>query len=225
MTDRIRTQRILYAKIQIPILEAAQSVNFENVITGDETWIYYQSPPHYFWGKPTDEPPTVIRKQQHDKKTMLVMMVSGSGMVMKHLVPDNSSVDGQLFREKVLRSCALEWNTLVQSKPTAEQQMLKDATTEGIRRAKEVILSESSLIPIQSGNISDSIMVYYKYSASEDDTYDDMHNTNDISVKYGHPRKAKEKASQMLNNLTAVLEPPSKKQNPAMELDSCVSAH
>ena len=37
LTDRIRTQRILYAKLQIPILEAAQSVNFENIITGDET--------------------------------------------------------------------------------------------------------------------------------------------------------------------------------------------
>ena len=100
LTDRIRQQRILYAKIQIPILETAQAVNFDNIITGDETWIYYQTPPRYFWGKDTDEPPTVVRKQQHDRKTMLVIMVSGSGMIMKHLVPDNMSVDGQLFREK-----------------------------------------------------------------------------------------------------------------------------
>ena len=70
---------------------------------------------------------------------MLVMMVSGSGMIMKHLVPENKSVDDPLFCEKVLKRCALAWNTLFQSKPMAEQQMLKDATTEGIRRAKEVI--------------------------------------------------------------------------------------
>ena len=222
LTDRIRTQRILYAKLQIPILEAAQSVNFENIITGDETWIYYQTPPHYFWGKPTDEPPTVIRKQQHDKKTMLVMMVSGSGMIMKHLVPENKSVDGPLFCEKVLKSCAIAWNTLFQSKPTAEQQMLKDATAEGIRRAKQVLLSQPSLVSLQSDNISDSIMVYYKYSETEDDNDEDLHNTNDISVKYGHPRKSKEKATDMLNHLTAVLKPPDKLTNPSAEPGSCI---
>ena len=64
-------QRILYAKIQIQILETAQLVNTGNSITGDETEIYYQSPSHNFWGRLTEEPPRVIRKQQPDKKNML----------------------------------------------------------------------------------------------------------------------------------------------------------
>ena len=169
LTDRIRMQRILYAKIQIQILEAAQSVNFENIITGDETWIYYQSPPHNFWGKLTDEPPTVIRKQQHDKKTMLVIMVSGSGMIMKYLVPDNKTVDGPLFREKIIRGSASAWDSFFQSKPLEQQQMIKQATENGIKHAEAVISTNASLISMKSGHLSDSIMVSYKYAETEDD--------------------------------------------------------
>ena len=153
---------------------------------------------------------------------MLVIMVSGAGTVMKYLVPDNASVDGALFRDKVLKGCALAYTALLRSKEIPEQQRIKQATAEGIRRAKEVISTLSSLVPIQTGNISDSIMVSYKYSEHEDDNYEDLHNTNDITVKYGHPRKTKEKATEMLTELGAVLRPHQSTVSTAAEPGSAI---
>ena len=80
----------------------AQTVDYNNSITGDESWIYYENPPHYFWGKDTDAPPVVVRKQQHDKKTMLVIMVPGFGLLLHYVVPDIKTVDTSKFLQEII---------------------------------------------------------------------------------------------------------------------------
>ena len=41
LTEKLRKQRILYSKMQLAILEACKAVQYKNIISLDESWLYY----------------------------------------------------------------------------------------------------------------------------------------------------------------------------------------
>ena len=63
----MKQQRVAFAKIQLAILREAKSVDYRNIITGDESWIYYSYSPQFYWEKSDEMPPVIVRRNQGDK--------------------------------------------------------------------------------------------------------------------------------------------------------------
>jgi [histone H3]-lysine36 N-dimethyltransferase SETMAR len=77
-----------------------------DVVTGDETWIYYRNieskQKSRAWVGQDEAPPTVVKRQQFDKKSMFVVFFMTTGPLLIHQVPTGTTIDALYYRNECL---------------------------------------------------------------------------------------------------------------------------
>ena len=78
-----------------------------DVITGDETWVYHRKieskQRSKAWVAHGESPPTVVRRQMNEKKTMFVVFFTTTGPLLVHEVPSGLSINGIYYRDECLK--------------------------------------------------------------------------------------------------------------------------
>ncbi|CAF4483037.1 unnamed protein product, partial [Didymodactylos carnosus] len=78
-----------------------------DIITGDETWVYHRriesKQQSKAWIAEGESPPTVVRRQRYEKKTMFVIFFMTTGPLLIHQVPSGVSIDAAYYRDECLK--------------------------------------------------------------------------------------------------------------------------
>ncbi len=78
-----------------------------DVVTGDETWVYHRKigskQQSEAWIAEGERPPTIVRRQTYDKKTMFVIFFMTTGPLLIHQVPPGVSINGIYYRDECLK--------------------------------------------------------------------------------------------------------------------------
>lgn len=74
---------------------------FKRIITGDETWLYFYDPEtkqqSSVWKKPENAPLVKARPSKSEGKIMAITFFDAEGIVYRHLVPNNQTVNGTYY--------------------------------------------------------------------------------------------------------------------------------
>ncbi len=79
-----------------------------DIVTGDETWIYHRKikskQDSKAWVSKEEGPPTQIRRQLFEEKTMFVIFFMTNGSILLHQVPSGISINALYYRDACLKS-------------------------------------------------------------------------------------------------------------------------
>ena len=150
LTDKLRQQRILYSKVQLAVLEEAEAVQYKNIISLDESWLFYSYFSSHCYLKREEERPTVVRRQQGEKKVMLTAAVSGAGVAGEIYLPVNATMTAQQFVNAILSSLNTWWESRWRSLTSDEQNAIIHSTEKALIAAQKVIDEEDQLHFIQT---------------------------------------------------------------------------
>ena len=79
-----------------------------DIVTGDETWIYHRKikskEQSKVWVRKDESPPTQVKRQQFEKKTMFVIFFMTNGPVLIHEVPSGTSINAIYYRDQCLKA-------------------------------------------------------------------------------------------------------------------------
>ncbi len=79
-----------------------------DIVTGDETWIYHRKikskQQSKAWIAKGDSPPTEVRRQQFEPKTMFVIFFMTNGPLLVHEVPSGTSINAIYYRDECLKT-------------------------------------------------------------------------------------------------------------------------
>ena len=209
LSKRMKRQRVEFAKIQLAILEEAKTIKYRNMITGDESWLSYSYSPQFYWGKDDEMPPVMVRRNQGDKKIMLIIMVSGDGVITSHILDNGKSVDARLFTTIILQNCQSVWKEKWDVLSPEEQSAISLATKRGLERAQTIIKSDPYLQlinPLDGEDfLSDAEQLMVNFQSREPVSEDDSHHSETLSYPiHNTERLTKKKYRKMLKDYAAL---------------------
>lgn len=74
---------------------------FDQIVTGDETWIYYYDPLSQreakVWKKPNEETPTQLRRTRSAGKIMMIVFWDKNGILFTEYLPRGTTIDGSYY--------------------------------------------------------------------------------------------------------------------------------
>ena len=80
---------------------------FSNIITGDETWLYFFEPQrkvdNKMWIKKDGVRPVIAKRVQSSNKVLYAIFFNSGGPVLQILIPKGRSVTGKFYRDSVLK--------------------------------------------------------------------------------------------------------------------------
>ena len=144
LTQTIRKKRILYAKIQLAILEALKPINYCNLITLDESWFFFSYFSRHCYISNEQSAVKVIRRQQGEKKILLTIAVNGNGLVTKHVLDNGKSINSEVFTKEILQSIADWWKNEWQKLGVTKDSII-EATQNAITSVRRIIEEEEDL--------------------------------------------------------------------------------
>ncbi|CAF1395072.1 unnamed protein product [Adineta steineri] len=78
-----------------------------DIVTGDETWIYHRKiipkEQSKVWVAKGESPPTQVRRQHFERKTMFVIFFMTNGPLLIHVLPSGASVNAIYYRDECLK--------------------------------------------------------------------------------------------------------------------------
>ena len=102
LTEENKKNRVEISKQLLEILENG----FQNIVTGDETWIYYftvsSKESNKTWVEVGENRPQITRTAQNSKKRMFCIFFSTDGIVARIVVPKGQTVTGKYYVNHVL---------------------------------------------------------------------------------------------------------------------------
>ncbi|EYC01128.1 hypothetical protein Y032_0110g180 [Ancylostoma ceylanicum] len=87
---------------QFLLLRPKRKVFLEDLITGDENWVHYDSNAHRaFWLPRGEDPPTQAKSDIHYKKCRLCCFWDSRGMLYYELLPQGHTVTGTVYSSQL----------------------------------------------------------------------------------------------------------------------------
>ena len=106
LTDEQKQSRIRLASQVIEKFDKFDPRRLEEIVTGDETWIYYFQPDskakNKVWVSSEGNRPVIAHRCKTSNHMLYVMFFDSKGSVLQIPVPKGSSVTGKFYRENVL---------------------------------------------------------------------------------------------------------------------------
>ncbi|KAK2956525.1 putative Mariner Mos1 transposase [Blattamonas nauphoetae] len=96
MANRVEGARDLLAKLEVHSL-----TNFNNIVTGDETWITWRNPSRFRW-QDRDDPPPVIERANIGTKKSMVTVFFGVHTTFVSVSPRGEAINANSFIHDVL---------------------------------------------------------------------------------------------------------------------------
>ena len=106
LTDEQKRQRVKVAKKLLQVYPKYDKKQFANVVTGDETWVYYFEPvrkvSNKIWATKHSKRP-IIAKRSLSTKVLYAIFFSGEGVAIKMPVKKGKSITGEYYKDVVLK--------------------------------------------------------------------------------------------------------------------------
>jgi histone-lysine N-methyltransferase SETMAR len=97
------------SKILLGVLRQSELRNFDNLITGDESWIYFRNDFTHVWISRLDNPPSRISHGLDFKKVMLTVFWSVNGFHVVNFLPKNEHINANYFVSQILNDIGDEF--------------------------------------------------------------------------------------------------------------------
>ena len=106
LTDEQKQSRVRLASQVIEKYDKCDPRRLEEIVTGDETWIYHFQPDSKakikVWGSSEGDIPVIVRHCKTSNRMLYAIFFDSKGPVLQIPVPTGSSVTGKFYRESVL---------------------------------------------------------------------------------------------------------------------------
>ena len=106
LTDQQKQSRVRLASQVIEKYDKCDPRRFEEIVTGDETWIYHFQPDskakNKVWVSSEGDRPVIARRCKTSNCMLYAIFFDLKGPVLQIPVPKGSSVTGKFYRESVL---------------------------------------------------------------------------------------------------------------------------
>ena len=106
LTDEQKQSRVRFALQVIEKYDKCDPRRLEEIVTGDETWIYHFQPDskakNKVWVSSEGERPVIARRCKTSNRMLYAIFFDSKGPVLQIPVPKGSSVTGKFSRESVL---------------------------------------------------------------------------------------------------------------------------
>lgn len=107
LTTEQKNTRVKMAKELLAKYKNCDKRKISNIVTGDETWIYYFEPQrkidNKMWIQRNGARPIIAKRCQSAKKVLYAIFFNSSGPVVQIPTPSRRSVTGQFYRDVVLK--------------------------------------------------------------------------------------------------------------------------
>ena len=106
LTDEQKQSRFRLASQAIEKYDKCDPCRLEEIVTGDETWIYHFQPDskakNKVWVSSEGDRPVIARRCKTSNHMLYAILFDSKGPVLQIPVPKGSSVTGKFYRESVL---------------------------------------------------------------------------------------------------------------------------
>ena len=106
LTDEQKQSRVILASQVIEKYDKCDPRHLEEIVTGDETWIYHFQPiskaKNKVWVSSEGNRPVIARSCKTSNRMLYAIFFDSKGPVLQIPVPKGSSVSGKFYRESVL---------------------------------------------------------------------------------------------------------------------------
>ena len=106
LTDKQKQSWVRRAFQVIEKYDKCDPRRLEEIVTGDETWIYHFQPDskakNKVWVSSEGNRPVIARRCKTSNRMLYVIFFDSKGPVLQIPVPNGSSVTGKFYRESVL---------------------------------------------------------------------------------------------------------------------------
>ena len=97
-----------------------------DIVTGDESWFYHRKikskQESKAWVAKEESPPTEVRRQLFEEKTMFVIFFMTNGPLLIHQVPSRTSINAMYYRDECLKDLV---KTLHKKRPSSVENHIK----------------------------------------------------------------------------------------------------
>ena len=100
LTDEQKQSRVRLASQVIEKYDKCDLRCLEEIVTGDETWIYHFQPDS--WVSSEGDRPVIVRRCKTSNRMLYAIFFDSKGPILQIPVPKGSSVTGKFYRESVL---------------------------------------------------------------------------------------------------------------------------
>ena len=102
LSEENKLKRVEISKQLLKILDRG----YRNIITGDETWIYFftisNKEANKSWIEKGENRPQIVRTAQNSKKRMFCIFFSVDGVITQFVVPKGQTVNANLYANEIL---------------------------------------------------------------------------------------------------------------------------
>ena len=106
LTDEQKQSRVRLASQVIEKYDKCDPHHLEDIVTGDETWIYHFQPDskakNKVWVSSEGDRPVIVRRCKTSNSLLYAIFFDSKGPVLQIQVPKGSSVTGKFYKESVL---------------------------------------------------------------------------------------------------------------------------
>ena len=124
-----------------------------DIITCDESWVYYRQLKHKqnnkTWCYKGEPPKTVVRREQHEPKSLITVYFKSTGMVFVDVMEKNKTIDNRYYIQKSLKPAFIE---LKRQRPTSglkNVKLLHDNPRPHVHKNVKKFLTERGITLIQ----------------------------------------------------------------------------
>jgi histone-lysine N-methyltransferase SETMAR len=107
LTDEQKRNRVEICQKLLKTYGKFNQRRLDEVVTGDETWIYFFEPDvkknNKMWIQEVGQRPQIARRSRTVKKVLYAIFFNSKGPVVQVPVPESRSVTGTFYKEKVLK--------------------------------------------------------------------------------------------------------------------------
>ena len=146
LTEELRDKRVKKSKEMLKFLKNSNKYPWGTIITGDESWIYFQNSPSYIWSKEKPNFSPKI-KQNFGKKIMISVFFSVNGIQSIIFLPKNQNFNSSFFTDNVLKD--LEGNLKVRREKKGLKDIVLHMDNSKVHRSFTSVQKLSSLGIIQ----------------------------------------------------------------------------
>jgi len=102
LSEEHKRNRVELSKQLLKILDGG----YKNIITGDETWIYFftisNKEANKSWLEKDENRPQIVKTAQNSKKRMFCIFFSVDGVITRFVVPKGQTVNANLYANEIL---------------------------------------------------------------------------------------------------------------------------
>lgn len=115
LTEEQKRERVRIASQLLDRYKNADQNRMNEIVTGDETWVYFYEPDgkekNKVWVGENDERPQIARRARTSKRIMYALFFDCQGMVARIPIPEGRSVTGIFYRDSVLSAVVSHYTT------------------------------------------------------------------------------------------------------------------